>query len=103
MTQSEKPGTNPAELVATLGLPHSYIDGLKVTGGQFVNFRKGWAVAIMRQSSVSHWFQRDGFDDSEALCGVTEHVRWLYGAGNYPYCSNCQRVMNRRIKSGLPV
>lgn len=76
---------------------------VKLGGGQFVNFRRGWAKPIMSNAERAHWFERDGFDQAEALCGITSHVRWLYGPGNYERCATCIRIMSRRNKSGVSV
>lgn len=104
MTQSEKPGITPAELCATLGMPASAAAGTKVSGGQFENFRKGWAVNIMASvGKAAHWFERDGFDAARALCSKDSEVRWLYGPSNYGRCQNCIKVMSRRIKRGPPL
>lgn len=97
--QHEKPGISPQELNVTLGRAPD--EPVKVSGGQFVNFRKGWAKAIFSSGGTAHWFERDGFDQAVALCGAQSHVRWMYGPGNYPKCSNCVRIMSRRIKSGV--
>ena len=105
MTQTEKPGTNPAELCATLGMPASAVAGTKVSGGQFENFRKGWAVNIMACGfGAAHWYERDGFTEANSLCGGSlAAVRWLYGPGNADRCQNCIKVMTRRIRRGPPL
>lgn len=103
MGQTEKPGITVPELVQKLGLDESYIDGAKVSGGQYMNFRKGWAKNSMAGGSVAHWFTRDEFAQAEALCGASSLVRWLYGPGNYPRCSTCIRIMSRHIKAGVAV
>lgn len=97
MKQTEKPGYTPEQLCANLGLPLD--TPVLMSGGQFENFRMGWGVNIMRRQETSHWFERDGFDGAESLCGVMVAVRWLYGAGTYPHCSNCIRIMSRRRKA----
>jgi hypothetical protein len=101
--QQEKPGITPEQLCANLGLPTD--TPCMVSGGQFENFRKGWAHNIMgaSPSKVAHWFVRNGFDGAESLCGVFVAVRWVYGPGNYPKCAHCIRIMSRRIKSGIDV
>lgn len=62
----------------------------KVSGGQFENFRAGWAKHIMSDTKV-HFFKRDGFDKAKALCGFIGDVRWLYEPGNHDKCFYCRR------------
>jgi hypothetical protein len=103
VTQRERPGITPQELVACMGLPPERVEGLRVGGGKIEAFRKGWALAIMSHGEKAHWFTRDGFDRVEALCGMAAPVRWMYGQGNYERCDNCVRIMSRLIKQGRPV
>lgn len=100
MTQTEKPGVTPEQLVVCFGHAPGSVPLPKVSGGQFENFRKGWAHAVFANSLASHWFVRDGFDKARALCGAQAQVRWLYGPGNYPRCGNCIKTMSRMIKRG---
>lgn len=87
MTQHEKPGINPRQLCVSLGLAPD--TPVRVSGGMIENFREGWAVDIMSSGRRAHFFKRDEFLTSTALCGVGGKVRWLYGEGNYPRCSRC--------------
>lgn len=100
--QTEKPGATPEQLVACLGLPPEAAVDVKMSGGQFENFARGWAKEIMySDSSKAHWFTRDGFAGAVSLCGMSVAVRFLYGPGNYGRCGNCRRVMTRQIRQGL--
>lgn len=99
--QHEKPGVSVPDLLHKMKLAAN--TEVLVSGGQFVNFRRGWAHQVMSSSKVAHWFVRDGFDQTESLCGQQANVRWMYGPGNYPRCQHCIRVMSRRRKSGVPV
>lgn len=95
--QREKPMFTPEQLAAVLGIS---ADGAKCSGGQFENFRAGWAKNIEPGTSgtVAHYFERKGFDVVVALCGAQGAVRWMYGAGNYPRCSRCLPIANRRLR-----
>lgn len=73
-----------------LGKPVRADQGNFVSGGQFQNFRTGWARAIFPSKQTrAHYFERDAFDKATSLCGIEADVRWLYGPGNYPECSRC--------------
>lgn len=97
--QTERPGITREQLLVDLGLPSD--TKVKLGGGKFENFRRGWGRDIMRNQSSSHWFERDGFDGAFSLCGVVASIRWLYGPGDHEKCSNCIRIMSRRRKSGV--
>ena len=87
--QKEKPGTNAARLAKTLGVSPV---GVKCSGGQFENFRRGWAKHIMSNSRRAHYFTRDSFGDARSFCGLRASVRWLYGPGNWDRCAKCGRA-----------
>lgn len=96
--QTEKPSISAAELASLFRMP---VDGIKAGGGQIQNFRRGWALSVLRpRTDVAHWFERDAFDQADALCGVTASVRWLYGQGNFTRCQHCIRIMSKNIKAG---
>lgn len=88
LTQREKPGITPQQLNACMGLP---IDSATlVSGGQFENFREGWAHYIMGDCLRSHYFIRGDFQKARPVCGGRARlVRWLYGPGNYKRCLLC--------------
>ena len=95
--QREKPGISPQELGALTGRDPA---GIRVSGGQFENFREGWAKYTMGKTEKVHYFVRIGFDEARSFCGNIAPVRWLYGPGNYERCSNCQRMANKLRKKG---
>lgn len=92
--QTEKPGISPEQLAACVGLPSAA--GVTVSGGQFENFREGWARNIMSSGKRAHWFTRDKFASATALCGADAAVRWLHGPGNYERCARCDAVRLRK-------
>lgn len=92
--QVEKPGISPDELAAMLGRSSS--EGIKCSGGQIENFRRGWAKPIFGNSHVTHYFFREGFDQAVAFCGHRVGVRGLYGPGNYERCARCSKAAIKR-------
>lgn len=68
--------------------------GGKVSGGQLVNFREGWAVRIIQWSSVAHYFVLGDYEHAYAKCGkVDASVAALYGPGDFDRCRICERVL----------
>lgn len=96
--QREKPGATPQELATCFGWASA--EGITVSGGQVENFKRGWAIGIMRDGKVSHWFERDRFENATALCGAKSMVRWIYGPGNFQKCQRCIRVQSKLVRSG---
>lgn len=88
--QREKPGISLGEFEATLGVRPDHL-----SGGQIENFREGWALDIMSGQKRAHYFKRDGFEASKALCGARGKARWIYGAGNFPHCQACLKKFRR--------
>lgn len=97
--QTVKPGMTLAQVKETFKLPEEA--QVLMSGGQFENFRRGWAREVMADSNSAHWFERTDFREAKALCTYEAPVRWLYGPGNYPRCGNCVRIMSRMIRQGL--
>jgi len=71
----------------------------KNSGGQYENFREGWARDVMGTSQERvHYFVRQDFAKAKSLCGVASDVRWMYGPGNYEKCAHCRRALKVRQK-----
>lgn len=100
MSTPRKHGIPPA----ALDMPATAVDGKKVSGAQFEDFRKGWAVSLLASpGTLAHWYERGALDAVRALCSRHSDVLWLYGPGNYGRCQNCIKVMKRRIERGPPL
>ena len=85
--QSEKRGVTADQFEASVGVRPG-----RLSGGQFENFRQGWAIHIMPGMDRAHYFKRAGFDMARAACGVEKSIRWLYGGGNYQRCKRCEKI-----------
>lgn len=89
MTQKEKQGISKSQLEAAIGKPVTY-----VSGGMIENFRDGWAQNIFANGKTAHYYKRVGFDIAKSACLLsTAEVRWLYGAGDYPECKRCAKLI----------
>lgn len=94
MTQREGPGTNHVQLAKTLGRDPA---GVTCSGGQMQSFRKGWAVTILDNTAKAHFYVRTGaMGAARSYCGLVAMVPALYGPGNYPKCSKCERMAKRK-------
>jgi hypothetical protein len=97
--QREKPGMPTVEeLKARFKLPPG-TEGY-ATGGQFENFREGWAFPIFSKCDNGHYFKRlsTKVEEVKSLCGQTMPVENMYGIGSYPKCQHCLRML-RKLRS----
>jgi hypothetical protein len=97
--QREKPGMPTVEeLKACFKLP----PGTEVyaTGGQFENFREGWAYFVFSLGMKGHYFSINKENSCEAisLCKFKVDPEYLYGIGSFPKCQHCLRML-RKLRS----
>lgn len=64
-----------------------------------------WAVNILAHGDKAHYFRAfDAYGVSESLCGrVDKHWKYLYMAGNYARCKDCERKFTKALRAGRPV
>jgi hypothetical protein len=97
MAQRELPMYSPAELAQHMGRPELATTA-RVSGGQILEFEKGWAIDIFSNGNRGHYFEQVDDVTVRSACGVETWRSRMYGVGNYDLCSRCDGVMLRRMK-----
>lgn len=100
LPQYEDPDGVSAIAIWKARQPNELRQGARMSGAVILNFQKGWAHSILANSDVAHWFVRSG-DFCRSLCSFDVFSSSMYGAGTYPRCGRCIKVMTRMIRGGL--
>lgn len=97
MAQRELPMYSPTALAQRMGRPE-LAAGARVSGGQILEFEKGWAIDIFSSGDRGHYFEQVDAVTVRSACGTETSRARMYGVGNYDLCSRCDSVMLRRMK-----